>query len=276
MRTSRPAAAGSYAALLLLVLFVCVPLLIMVFASLEPAQDLFSFPPKFFPRGLTLQSYGDVLFRTEAPRWFLNSFIVAAGTMVVNMVIALMAAFSSSRFKFRGRGLISFASLSTYIFPPIVLLVPLYTLLNSAGLTNSLIGDIVPHCLLTLPFSLWLLKAYLDAIPLELDEAARVDGASYFRTFVSIIIPLAGPGVLSTGLLAFITSWSEFLFSSVLLVNTDKQTLPVGIAGFITGFDVEWGDIMALATLTTVPIVIFFAIIQKWFVAGILSGGLKG
>jgi ABC-type glycerol-3-phosphate transport system permease component len=261
---------------LALLLVVAFPLIWMIVSSFKPAEELFTSPPTFLIGNPTLEWYQNLLQRSNAPIMFVNSLVIAVATMLVNMVIASLAAFSVSRFRFRGRSAVLFTALGGYVLPPIVLLVPLYEMITSLGLLDTKLGAIIPHTLLTLPFSLWLLSTFFDAIPKEFDEAAYVDGASHFAVFTRIILPLAAPGILSIGLLAFIVSWSEYLFSSVILTSGDNKTLPVGIAEFVTGFDVRWGEIMALGVVTTVPIVVFFGLVQKYFIAGIMGGGLKG
>jgi ABC-type glycerol-3-phosphate transport system permease component len=266
----------SYGVLVGLAAVVGFPLLWMVVSSLKPAAELFTRPPRLVPAALTLQWYADVVWRTEAPRLFANSFVVATATMLGNMVLATLAAYGTTRFRFWGRDTMLLAILAAYVLPAILLVAPLYLALNWLRLVDTLAGVTISHLLVTLPFSVWLLRSFFLAIPREIDEAALVDGATYFGAFRRLILPLAAPGVLSTGLLAFILSWSEFLFSSVLLTSGAKKTLPVGIAEFVTAFDIRWGEIMALGTVTTVPILLFFALIQRYFVRGLLAGAVKG
>ncbi|MBX3193821.1 MAG: carbohydrate ABC transporter permease [Microbacteriaceae bacterium] len=270
------AGAGSNLVFLLLIALVAFPLLWMLVSSIKPATELFQSPPTFQVENPTVEWYRNLIERSNAPVMFLNSLVIALATMAINMVIASLAAFGLSRFRFRGRSAVMFTALGGYVLPPIVLLIPLYQMISSLGLLDTRIGAIIPHTLLTLPFSLWLLTSFFDAIPRELDEAAYMDGASHLTVFGRIVLPLAAPGVLSIGLLAFMVSWSEYLFSSVILTGRDNKTLPVGIAEFVTGFDVRWGEIMALGVVTTVPIIAFFALVQKYFVAGIMGSGLKG
>ncbi len=276
MKQKRFSVVAKYVCLLLLAVGVLFPVAWMVGSSFKPATELFTRPPIIVTTHPTAEWYRAVVTRSDAVRLFLNSFVIALVTMVLNIVIASLAAYSVTRFRYRGRNLVLYSSLATYVFPPIVLLVPLYLIIQDLGLVDTRLGVIIPHTLLTLPFSLWLLRAFFASIPIEMDEAARVDGASHFGVYRRIIMPMAAPGLFATGLLAFIISWSEFLFSSVILTSGDKKTLPVGIAEFITSFDIRWGEIMALGTITTIPIVIFFLLIQRQFVAGFLGGGVKG
>ncbi len=275
MKSSKTSIVLQYVALIFLVIVVTFPLLWMVLSSIKPSWDLFSSPVRILPQAVTFEWYELVLRRAQTIRMFINSFLIALATMALNMIIAALAAHSVSRFRYKGRGVVMFAALSSYVFPPIVLLVPLYVVMNQFGLIGTQWSAVLTHTLLTLPFSLWMLRTFFNRIPVEIDEAASIDGVGPLKTFWYIILPLAAPGVFSVGLLAFIVSWSEYLFSSTFLRGEENKTLPVGISEYVTGFDVRWGEIMALGTVTTVPIIIFFFLIQRYFVAGMTAGGLK-
>src|SRR5262249_43900668 len=148
--------------------------------------------------------------------------------------------------------------------------------LGMLGLINSYAGVVVTHVTFTAPFCLWLLRSFFRAIPMDLEEAAMVDGSSRFGAFVRIVLPLAAPGILSTGLFGFILSWNEYLFASVLLTGEARKTVPIGIREFIVQFDIRWGEVMAASTLATVPVVLLFFLIQRHFVRGLMAGAIKG
>ncbi len=156
------------------------------------------------------------------------------------------------------------------------MLLPLYLTLGMLGLINSYAGVIVTHITFTAPFCLWLLRSFFKTIPLDLEEAAMVDGNGRLGAFVRIVLPLALPGILSTGLFGFILSWNEYLFASVLLTGEARKTVPIGIAEFIVQFDIRWGEVMAASSLATIPVVILFALIQRHFVRGLMAGAIKG
>jgi len=149
-------------------------------------------------------------------------------------------------------------------------------IVNSLGLVDTRLGLILCHCILTFPFALWMLKSFFEGVPREIDEAAWVDGASFAQTFVLVILPLSLPGLFSVAVFVFVLSWNEFLFASVMITSGDMKTIPLGIAEFITSFDIRWGEIMAIGTLATVPVVIMFLCVQRYFVAGVTSGAIKG
>lgn len=266
----------AYAISLALVAFIGFPLLWMVLSSIKPASELFVSPPAIWPRAVTAEWYRNVLSGSDAPRFFLNSLIVGAATTIVCLTIGSLSAYGVTRFEFPGKRLLQFGALVGYVFPAIVLFVPIYMIVNTLGLIDSYAGLVICHCILTFPFALWMLRSFFQNIPRDIDEAAWVDGASFLRTFVSIILPLALPGIIAVGIFVFVLSWNEFLFASVLMTSAESKTVPVGIAEFITSFDIRWGEIMALGTLATVPVVVLFLSIQRYFLRGVLSGAVKG
>jgi multiple sugar transport system permease protein len=276
MEETKRGGPGRHAVLILLAAIVAVPLLWMVTSSLKGPQELFTRPPDLLPQHPTLQSYVTLFEESHALTLVKNSLIVALGTTVASTALSALGAYSVTRFRFPGRQVIVLASLGAYVFPAVVLFVPLYIMFNNLGLTNSYLGLIAVHTAVDLPFSLWILRSFFLSIPLEIDEAAVIDGASFPRTFWSIILPLARPGLFTTALLAFVLSWSEFLFASVFMTDDAMKTIPVGMADFIAGFDVRWDQIMALAVVATLPVILLFLLVQKTFVRGLTAGAIKG
>ena len=256
--------------------FIGFPLLWMLVSSLKPPPELFSSPPQIWPRAPTLEWYRNVIAGSEAPIYFLNSLLVGASTTLLCLSTAALAAYGVTRFEFPGRSLFQLGVLSGYIFPAIVLFVPLYVIINALGLVDTIAGLVICHWVLTFPFALWMLRSFFEKIPREIDEAAWVDGASFFRAFLQIFLPLALPGTFSVGVFVFVLSWNEFLFASILMTEGNSKTIPVGIAEFITSFDIRWGEIMAMGTLATVPVVVMFTAVQRYFLRGVLSGAVKG
>jgi ABC-type glycerol-3-phosphate transport system permease component len=275
-RKNRGADALTYAVALPLTAFIALPLLWMVISSLKPPQELFTSPPRILPGHLTLQWYRAVIGGTNAPLFFWNSFVVGVATTIVCLAIGVLAAYGLTRFHFRGKSAFLTAALLTYMFPAIVLFVPIYMTLSGLGLINTRLGLIICHSILTFPFAVWMLKSFFEGIPKDIDEAAWVDGASYFNTFVRIVLPLSLPGIFSVGIFVFVLSWNEFLFASIVMTSAEMKTIPVGISEFITSFDVRWGEIMAMGTLATVPVVVLFMMVQRYFLRGVLSGAVKG
>ncbi len=265
-----------YLVLIIIVLGVLFPLYWMILSSLKPAEDLFSTNPTLLPERVSLEWYKTVIANSNVGQYFLNSFIVATSAMLISLVVTTMGAYSLTRFKYKGRKLILLAVLSSYVFPSILLLLPLYNILSSLGLLNSFIGIIITHTTITIPYSLWILKSYFQDVPPALEEAGMIDGLTRFGTFIHIVIPVTKPGILSCGLFSFILSWDEYLYASVFLTESKYKTLTIGIMEYITSFDVRWGEIMATSTITTLPVLIIFILIQKHFVKGLTAGAVKG
>ena len=196
--------------------------------------------------------------------------------MAIDVVFSCLGAYSLARFRYRGRHLIMVSVLSAYCIPPIMLMIPLYRIISGMGLNSTYAGVVIGHMTITLPFCVWLLIPFFKKIPREMEEAALVDGASNLKIFLLIMLPLCAPGILSTGIMAFILSWNEYLLSSVLVSSDKMKTLTVGLANYISSTEIDWGTIMALGTATTIPIIILFSAIQKYFVEGLTAGAVKG
>lgn len=260
----------------LLILIVSFPLVWMALSSFKPGIELFTIPPRILPKEWSLVWYFEALGNENVIHYFLNSLYIAAIVMVIDMVIGTMTAYSLTRFNYRGRKVILISVLAAYCVPPIMLMLPMYSIMNIVGLSGSHFGVIVAHLTITLPFSVWLLVSFFRKLPREIDEAALMDGASEIQVFLRIDLPLCMSGVLSTGIMAFIMSWNEFLLSSVLINKESMKTLTVGLANYISSTHIDWGIIMTLGTITTVPVIILFALVQKYFVEGMTAGAVKG
>ena len=248
----------------------------MVLSSLKPSTELFKTPPTIFPQNVSFEWYREAFSNTAVIHYFLNSFIVALGTTILVIIMATLGAYSLTRFRYFGRKAITIAVLSAYCIPPIMLMVPLYRIMSGLHLNDSLFGVIIGHTTVTFPFAIWLLISFFRKIPREIEEAALVNGASDFVVFYKIILPLCIPGVLSTGILVFILSWNEYLLSSVLVSKDSMKTLTVGLANYVSSTEINWGVLMALGTATTLPVVLMFSAIQKYFVEGLTAGAVKG
>ncbi len=264
----------------ILVLFVIImvgfPLLWMIISSFKPGTELFNVPPKVFPTVFSLEWYKQAFSNENVIHYFLNSLKIAGIVMVVDMGIGTLTAYSVTRFSYKGSRLLRMSILAAYCIPPIMLMIPLYKIMAALHLTGSHVGVIIGHLTITLPFSVWLLISFFRKLPREIDEAAMIDGANEWQVFVQIDFPLCISGILSTGIMAFIMSWNEFLLSSVLINKETMKTLTVGISNYISSTHIDWGIIMALGTITTIPVVILFAAVQKYFVEGMTAGAVKG
>ena len=260
-----------------LVLVIAFPLFWMAITSIKPNTEIISFPPTFFPKSVTFYHFKRLFTETEFPRYFLNSVFVAAATTVLVIVVATLGAYSLVRFRYAGRQAMGNMILFTYLLPAVVLLVPLYVIIVRLGLGDSLLGLVVAYTTFALPFALWLLRAFIASQPVDLEEAARVDGASRMRAFVDIVFPQALPGIISTALFTFILAWNEYLYALVFIITENKKTLPPGVIGLLTStYNIEWDLLMAASVVMAVPVVVFFSFLQKHLTRGFGAGAVKG
>ena len=251
------------------ILLIAFPLFWMIVTSLKPASELFTRPPTFFPSEYTLANYERLLFDTHFPTFFMNSSIVALGTTLLVIVVATLGAYSLVTFRYRGRRLLAQAVLFTYLLPSVILVIPLYLVMARLGLVNSLLGLVICYATFALPFALWLLRSFMAAIPIDLESAAMIDGASRIRAFIDVILPQALPGIISTALFTFIVAWNEYLFALVLINRQLSMTLPVGILSHNI-------NQMTASVMMSVPLIIAFSFLQKHLTRGFGAGAVKG
>ena len=251
------------------------PFFWMLLTSLKPDSRLFTKTPSFSLSHLTFSRYTH-LFHGNIPTQFRNSLIVAIGTTVLTGVIALLAGYALARYRLRLRHVLMVVILATQLLPQTILVVPLFKVYKSAHLLNTYQGLILSHLALTVGLCTYMLRSFLVEIPVELEEAALVDGASRLRALRSIVLPLAWPGIAASSVYAFITSWNELMFSATYMQRPAKETLPVALQQFFSSYYTDWGGVMAASVMFTVPVVIFFLIVQKRLMQGIAVGALKG
>jgi multiple sugar transport system permease protein len=264
---------GLLGILLVLVLF---PFYWMTITSFKNEDQMRSLVSMFWPSPAVLENYYQLLTKTDFTIWFRNSAVVAVSSTLLATAIGTIGAYALARLRFLGRAFLSSTVLITYLVPPSILFIPLYAQIRMLGLSDSLAGLIAAYPSFTVPFVTWLLMGYFESIPVELEEAAMIDGATRFRAFRVIILPLAAPGLLAAGLYAFTQAWNEFLYALVFITDVKQRTLPVGISGFITGDVYGWGYLMAGAVLTTLPVIVVYIYLQKYMVEGLTAGSVKG
>ncbi len=249
-------------------------------SSITPEGDLFSTPLQYFPSHPTISHYREVLSSGNFQRALLNSTIVAGSVTLISLALGAVASYALGRFRFRGRAFAMYLMLSMTIFPQIAILGALYTMINRFGLFNSLGALIFSDLILTLPFTVWVLTSFMAALPKDLEEAAYVDGATPLQVFYKVLLPLIAPGLVTTGLLAFITAWNEYLYALSFTQTVDKQTITVAITSFTSGkgntFEQPWGQIMAATVVVTVPLIALTLILQRRILAGLTAGAVKG
>lgn len=266
----------TYVLLVLFALFSLIPLLWAVSTSLKPSNEIFSIPPKWISNNMSLDNYEKVLFASSIPRYFVNSLCVGTITMLLSLFFGGAAGYGFARYKIRGGKGFSLLMLVSQMLPIIVIMIPIYFLTDRLHLIDSLIGLAVSHLFFTLPLVTWMILSYFMGIPRELREAAEIDGCSTLRALFVVELPLAAPGIVATGIYAFVMSWNEFILASVLTLSDKSRTLPIGLSEFSTMFRVDWGSTMAAAILISIPVVILFLWLQKYFISGLTMGSIKG
>jgi trehalose/maltose transport system permease protein len=269
-----------YLLVALILLYTMFPFYWAVKSSFTPSNDLFRTPVEYVPSRPTMQHYATVFRNRTFLQALVNSTIVAGSVTIISLVIGAFGAYALGRFRFRGRSPVLYLVLSMTMFPQIAVLGSLYTMVNRLGLFNRLSALIVTYLIFTLPFTVWVLTNFFKAMPGELEEAAYVDGATPFQTFYKVLLPLAAPGMVTTGLLAFIAAWNEFLYALSFTQTPDKYTVTLAIFNFAPqtggGFEVPWGPIMAATVVVTVPLIVLTLIFQRRILAGLTAGAVKG
>jgi multiple sugar transport system permease protein len=284
-----------YLTLALVTFFVCFPLVWALSTSLKPKSEIFATPPTLIPRATTLENYEALLTGRQQyyqadpkaaasgpspaaffTRWFLNSMIVTIGSTLISIVVSTLAAYSLTRFRYWGRRFIPYFSLLGYMVPSIIFVFPLFLMMVRLELTDSLWSLILGYVCITLPFCMWLMWAFMRSIPLEIEEAALIDGASRYQVFANVVLPTALPGIIAASIFSMIVSWNDYLFGRVFMNSLDNFTLTVGVMLFFEGTHVDWGLLMAASVLMTLPMAILFMTLQRHLVAGFGAGAVKG
>jgi trehalose/maltose transport system permease protein len=249
-------------------------------SSFTPEVKLFQTPVKYIPSPFTLANYREVLSASFFTDALLNSVIVAGSVTLLSLAIGASAAFALGRFRFHGRSFVMYLMLSMTIFPQIAILGALYTTISKFHLYDTLGALIFSYLIFTLPFTIWVLTSFMRALPGDLEEAAYVDGATPLQVFWKVLLPLIAPGLVTTGLLAFISAWNEYLYALSFIQSPGKYTVPLAITSFVSktgsAFAVPWGQIMAATVIITMPLIILVLILQKRIIAGLTAGAVKG
>ncbi|SDO05097.1 carbohydrate ABC transporter permease [Alkalicoccus daliensis] len=256
-----------------LIILIAFPFYWVLISSFKPSDQILS--PDLWPETFTLVHYVELLEQTPYLTNLFNSVFVAGMTMVFTVLIVIPAAYGIFRFQFIGRNFLFRLILASYIFPGVLLLVPVYQLMSDLGLVNSLWSLVIINVTFAAPFAVWLMRGFFDAIPTELDEAASIDGAGPMKTLFLIIIPLIKPGIATIAIYAFVLAWTEFTFASILITEDSQRVLTTGMNAIMGQYTVRWGWTTAGAVLTVIPVLIFFAFVGRYFVRGLASGAVK-
>lgn len=261
--------------LFIMVCFVVFPYIWTFLTSIKPTEELYTMDVKIMPKKATFENYIYLLRETDFLHSTVRSIVIAAVTACISMLVSSMAAYAFARYNFKGKNLAMSGILLLYMFPSVLYLTPLFVVFNKLKLIGSPLALIISYCTFTIPFSIWLLTSYMKGIPLELEEAGKIDGANLPQLLRLIVMPLLKPGLVATGTYVFINSWNEYLFA-VMFTTNDSRTLPVSLASLVGEYDLRWDIISAGAVAAMIPVVIMFMFVQKNLVAGLTAGSVKG
>jgi len=266
-----------YALLILTVLWAIFPLIWVLISSIKPDIETLAFEQTFFPRNPTLDNYINLFTITPFGLWMKNSAILSIATTLIVVLLSSMTAYAMSRFRYKPFNFLGQLTLLAYMMPAIILVVPLFFVLFKLNLANSHFGLLLVYVGTRLSVGLWMLRSYFQGIPIELEEAAMVEGATRFQAFWKVILPQAFPGMIATAIFVFSVTWQEYLFASILIFNSRKQTLSAGVATFISeDWIYSWGTLMAAAVMISLPLVLLYAFMQRYLIAGWGGGAVKG
>ena len=269
------AGAAMYALLGLLASLVLIPVLWMVSTAFKSYGETIAKPPRWIPQQISFEAFGRLWSEYPFGTYFKNSFVIVLFSMAVSVFASCLAGYGLTRFKFRGRNSLMTFILVTQMFPSVMLLVPFYSIIGKMHLLDTHLGLILVYISFTVPFCTWTMLGFFRALPLDLDEAARIDGCNSWQCFSRIILPQTLPGIASTSIYAFITSWNEYMFAFILTSRPEMKTLSVGIAE-MNGFQqIRWNDMMAASLMASLPLILLFICLQKYFVSGLTSGAVK-
>lgn len=264
-----------YAAYALILLTFLIPLYWALLTSVKPSGELFTIPPEWFTTNPTLENYLHVLTSTGMPEAYRNSFIISSLSVALTVTLSSLAAFGFSRYRFRGKNMILLGLIVLRMLPAVMLIIPIYNMMNGYGLLDTYWSLILVHTALNIPFSVWIMKSFFDSVPKELDEAALIDGCGSFRRFISIILPMAGSGLIAIGILTFFLSWNDFIMALVLTSSRSVRPISMALYSFMSIQGVQWGSMMSAACLAIGLPAIVFLLFQKYFLAGVTGGALK-
>lgn len=265
-----------FLSLLLLLIFVCFPLFQMFSVAFKDTTEQFALPVNLLPKNWTWDNFKQAIEYEAFRMYFKNSLIVAVITTGLTIVIALFGAYGFTRTHFPGRKFFLMLVLFSQMICLASIVVPVYRIISDLNLTDTYTGLIICYLSFTVPVGIWLLKGFIQGIPVELEESARVDGATKFQAFHRVVLPLLRPGIGATGAYVFFLSWQEFLFSLIIMTDKSKRTLPTGIMDYVGQYETSWGSMMASSILLALPVFAIFTVVQKQLIAGLTDGAVKG
>jgi multiple sugar transport system permease protein len=256
-------------------LIVLLPVVWMVNAAVQPIANILSYPPAIVPKEVTLRFFGNILGNEQYRRYYLNSIILASATTLLVMPLGLLAAYGFSRFRMPAGRVMLMGIMALLLLPPVTLILPYFKLAHEFRIYDTLAGLVLVNMAWILPISVWLLKGYMDAIPVELEQAAMIDGATRLQALRMILVPILVPSLVGIGTYVFIQAWNEYLLAVTLTDSPSSQPLTIGLGAFFGQFTRDWNSIMALSTMASLPLVVLFVLFQRWVVQGMTSGAIK-
>ncbi len=266
---------GTYTVLIIMAVIVLIPILWMVSTSIKLESETITIPPQWIPDHPTLESYKRLWSEYPFAVYFKNSIIISFGAVILSVGFSCLAGYGVTRFRFRGKQSFLTFLLVTQMFPSIMMLIPYYKVLSTYNLKDTYLGMILVYISFTIPFCSWMMVGFFKTIPLELDEAAIIDGCSRWRAFRQIVLPMTLPGISSSAIYAFITAWNEYMFAQILINNPELKTVPLGIAELNGFYKILWNDMMAASVIASLPLIILFIFLQKYFISGLTAGAVK-
>lgn len=265
-----------YLPVIAIVAFSVFPVAWAFVTSIKPPEEIHTPEVRYWPEQPTWQNYRDLWQKTDFGRQFVNSVIVSGGTTVFCTIVALTASYSFARFRFRGAEGLKRFLLASQMFPKVLLIIPLFSIMQLLGLLNTHHSLIVAYTTFSLPFVVWMLIGFFQSVPRELDEAAMVDGCTRFQALIRVVLPVSSQGIIATALYAFINAWNELLFATMFTSTPEMRTLPVGLSSFIGEYSIAWGQLMAGGIVAALPVIVVFMFLQKYLVQGMTAGAVKG
>jgi ABC-type glycerol-3-phosphate transport system permease component len=259
-----------------ILIVIVLPFFWMLKTAFEPRENLFKYPPALFPAGLRFGAFIDLFTKKPMWTWMKNSLFVSTTVMILSMFFSTLAGYSLSRYKNPLNNSIGFLILITQMLPGTLFLLPIYTVFTEMNLINTYTGFIIALTTFSMPICIWMLKGYFDSIPVEIEQAAMIDGCGKLKALMCVVLPLCLPGYVCTAIFAFIVGWNEYMLPFMLMTQASKWMLANGLASFIGEFSTPWNMVMAAAFVYTVPAVVLFMCLQKYLIQGLTAGAVKG
>ncbi len=264
-----------YAVVCTTIIYSFFPIYWMIISSFRDDQSLYA-DFSLLPGPFHLVNYEVLLGLTDYPSWFANSLLVAFGTVCITLLLSVLIAYSVTRLKFRGKTVVVGTMLYAYMFPPLLLAIPLFSLFVKLDIDDTRFSLMISHCTISLPLGVWLLWGFFKQIPVDVEEAAMVDGCSRLKAFVLVVLPLTLPGLVTVAIFSFLLSWTDYTFALVMISTDSLKTLPAGLDTMVGSYELRWGELMAGSTLIALPLLIMFMFLSRYFIRGLSAGALKG